>query len=200
MMKVCVAIPMDDTCKTDFTVSLVKMCMHRGKHAQITALATRRNSVIAQSRCQLVEQAREAKADAILMVDSDMTFPSGTLDTLAEADKDIIGANCVARRAPFMSNVIDLEGKRMNRLSTGIEEVAAIGTGVILIKMSVFDRIEKPYFLYDYNDGQWIGEDFYFCTKAAGANIPMHVHHDLSKQIGHIGSISHTIGQVPGGS
>ena len=64
----------------------------------------------------------------------------------------------------------------------GWTQVAACGTGMMLIDMRVFDRLEKPYFddVYkarDHCDLKFT-QDVTFCLKAGGAGVPVYVNWD----------------------
>ena len=62
----------------------------------------------------------------------------------------------------------------------------ALGTGCMLIKMSVFDKIEKPYFYYgDAGQEGLMSEDVYFCDKAHQAGYDVWC--DPTIEVGHVG-------------
>lgn len=62
---------------------------------------------------------------------------------------------------------------------TGLEQVAAVGTGAIAIDTKVFRRLEKPWFAVEYLDtfeiGVGTGEDIYFTRNAAEEGVPVWV-------------------------
>ena len=60
-------------------------------------------------------------------------------------------------------------------------EVDAVGTGVMLIRSSVFKDIGKPYFYYEENRS----EDIMFCQKCREKGIRIYV--DTTIGCGHIG-------------
>jgi hypothetical protein len=71
----------------------------------------------------------------------------------------------------------------------GIGKVDAIGCGVMLIKTSCLKDIPQPYFYFEQLlKGKLLGEDIYFCIKAKDAGVQTWVDHDLSMEIGHVGS------------
>ena len=67
-------------------------------------------------------------------------------------------------------------------------EVLAIGTGVALIKMEVFETIEKPWFKFNIHDEGYMieGEDAWFCAQARKKRFRIWC--DGSLKIGHIGN------------
>ncbi len=57
----------------------------------------------------------------------------------------------------------------------------------MLIRTSVFNALQKPYFNLAAEGDQLRGEDYYFCEKARAAGFEIWCDGDLSTQIGHIG-------------
>jgi hypothetical protein len=74
--------------------------------------------------------------------------------------------------------------------STGIEEVGSIGMGVMLIKRKVFEALTEPWFETPWRNDKrgYVGEDVFFCRKAQAAGFKIYIDHDVSKEIGHIGT------------
>jgi len=72
---------------------------------------------------------------------------------------------------------------------TGLEQVTAVGCGVMMVKREVFENTPKPWFWFHQIPGEkLLGEDVYFCVKAFDAGYETYLDHDLSQQIGHVGS------------
>lgn len=153
-------------------------------------------SILASQRHQLVVEARREAATHILFVDSDMRFPSDAILRLLAAEVRVIGANCPKRKMPVGPTAAnyDSKGRRIPVYSgpdaSGIEQVARVGTGFLLVEMDVFDIVPAPWF-----ETPWIperlafmGEDVAFCWKLSQAKIPLYIDHDLSRQIAHIGA------------
>ncbi len=63
-----------------------------------------------------------------------------------------------------------------------------VPTGCTLVKMSVFDKIEKPYFSFEYTkEGiMKMSQDIYFCKKVNKAGLEVWC--DPTLEVGHIGS------------
>jgi hypothetical protein len=74
--------------------------------------------------------------------------------------------------------------------STGLEEVGSVGTGVMLIKREVFQGMSEPWFdmPWQYDNRGYMGEDVFFCKKAQELGFKVYIDHDVSKEIGHIGT------------
>lgn len=63
---------------------------------------------------------------------------------------------------------------------TGLLEVQATGTGVMLVRRTVIERVPEPWFEF----GSTIGEDYQFCMKAQAAGCRIFC--DLDTRVGHI--------------
>lgn len=153
-------------------------------------------SILASQRHQLVVEARRENATHVLFVDSDMRFPEDALMRLLAAEVRVIGANCPKRKMPTGPTAAnyDSRGRKIpvytNADTHGIEQVARVGTGFLLVEMDVFDIVPAPWF-----ETPWIperlafmGEDVAFCVKLAQKKIPVFIDHDLSREIAHIGA------------
>jgi hypothetical protein len=133
-------------------------------------------------------------AEYILWVDSDMRFPKNTLERLLAHGKQIVGVNAVTRRKPVLPTAINFHQdkeifeKIESRGKKGIEAVTAVGFGVVLTHKSVFDAMPQPWFDVVWGAGGLIGEDVHFCVKALDHGIQTFVDHELSLEIGHIGT------------
>jgi hypothetical protein len=93
---------------------------------------------------------------------------------------------------------IDLEEKTnewvpvSSKGKTGLERVTSIGCGVMLVKRHVFEKIERPWFWFEnLKNHKLLGEDVYFCVKAHDFGFETWVDHDLSNEIGHVGSYTY---------
>lgn len=120
---------------------------------------------IAAGRNRLAKLAKEAKATHLLFVDYDMYFPPEAISKLLKEDKDIIGAAYNKRAEPISSTAVPIEEPAPN---DKLYKCQTIGAGLMLIKMSVFDTLKSPWFLFGYDeDGSMrYGEDTYFCQHA----------------------------------
>ena len=124
-----------------------------------------------------------------------MTFPQDMVGRLLAHDKEIVAANCARRRMPTgpTAQNYDENGKRQAVYtmpeSTGLEEVGSIGTGIMLIKREVFEGMSEPWFDMPWQSTRgYMGEDVFFCKKAQELGYKVYIDHDVSKEIGHIGT------------
>ncbi len=150
---------------------------------------------IASSRNRIVEAAKERKATHLLFVDYDMYFAPNSITRLLEQDKDIIGAaynfranaNQEAKNTAVPITQPDVRHPHPDELPKEPFKCHCMGTGFLLIKMSVFEKMKKPYFMWGYNEEGELtfGEDTWFCQKAIEAGFDVWA--DPTLQIKHIG-------------
>lgn len=159
-MKIFIGIPCNRQIKPKTVESLMEL---QRKHEFKTIVATE-GYTIAENRIYLVAQAKKWGADYILFVDDDMVFPSDTLEKLLSHRKEIIGVNSHSRMLP-LKTTIELYDEG---IPDDVFECKAIGGGVLLVKMEVFEKIDKPFFAFEtYNFGMIkMGEDAWFCRQA----------------------------------
>lgn len=118
----------------------------------------------------------------LLVLDSDHTHPPDIIQRLArhvieDPDRWIIGGLNYRRTAPYSPCILmEYEGKAARPVEwneTGLMEVQSMGTANILIARQVFERLDPPWFINEYNPAIHTtgGYDGYFCNKAREAGI-----------------------------
>ena len=72
------------------------------------------------------------------------------------------------------------------------DDLEEVGAGMLLVRMSVFDTIQAPWFNFRWipEKDDWGGEDGYFCRKAKQNGYKIHL--DTRVGCGHIGSYIYT--------
>lgn len=135
----------------------------------------------------LVKEAKKLGATHLLFVDSDMVFPASTLKTLLSRDKDIIGVEYNKRQFPLQTVTAYMPD--VEKSETEPFKVGVAGTGVMLIKLDIFDnpKMDKNWFSFGRNaEGKnVIGEDGWFCNTARDAGYDVWV--DPSIKVWHAG-------------
>jgi GT2 family glycosyltransferase len=195
--KVAICVPVRDLVTAKFTYSLAMLTKKCGETNKKISIHMNMGSEVAMQRQQLAMEALETDCTHILWLDSDMTFPTHTIQALLSHDTDIVACNYSTRVPPYnpvaFMDVNNLEYRAYD--GTGLHEIAAVGMGCMLVKRNVFETMEAPYFSVIWNDDytNLIGEDFYFCTKAKDAGFSVMLDKDLSKHITHIGTKEFTI-------
>lgn len=193
MTKVKIGVPARDTVMTGFAHALAMMMARSAVAGIEIGLTTSAGTLICDQRNNLAQGTLDEGFDWLLFLDSDMLFPSDTLIRLLERNTPIVSANYTTRRAPAEPVAFKSIGTREKLYtdpdSTGLEECAANGCGVMLIHRSVFEALPKPWFYIPYvpdADGFW-GEDVWFCNQARKHEFDVFVDHDLSKEVLHLG-------------
>lgn len=164
---------------------------------------------ITMARNLSVLKARQKKVDYLLMVDSDMRpdyqasrpFFSSTLEFLFE---HMLSKPCVVAAPycgpppvenvfvfkiatpqsdnPVLSFKLDQFTREEAANRTGFERVGAIATGMCMIDMRVFDKLEPPHFYYEYTDKTESElastEDVTFSRDCAFSGIPVYINWD----------------------
>lgn len=199
-IELAICVPCHGDWKTGFGRSMVAMAQHLmgwrpdpklGIKRFRFRLYTQGTSMLVQSRHSLVVAALKDKCTHILFLDADMTFPQDTAIKLLMRDKKIVGVNATTRSYPTMHIAHDLEGKRVDsRKKHGLQKVQHVGMAVMLINTEVFQKMTPPLFMMEWipDIQAYCGEDVYFCAKAQQAGYDIWIDHDLSHDVGHLGS------------
>lgn len=162
-------------------------------------LAVEVGGYVARNRNDLVNTAQKNGSTHIMFIDNDQTFRPSAIQRLIDNDKDIVCAPYNARPAPGgpLVSVIKLMDEKGNlrtdgshqdfNLGKGLVKVGGSGTGFMLIKLSVFDKLKKPYFVaYEEPDGTHHTEDIEFCVQARKAGFDVWANTTIP--IGHVGT------------
>lgn len=204
--RVLIGIPCHDTIRAETAASLAKLVGYTAAmHLEVVPGMTihmEDGSVLVTQRRKIALTAMEYDYTHILWIDSDQTFPATTLMQLLVHNKPIVAANYVSRRTPARPVALngfgpydEEKGYRPNHVwtnedSSGLEEVQSVGMGAMLTQIEVFRRTPEPWFTFDWMKTGYEGEDIAFCRAAREAGFPTLIDHDLSKQVGHIGSLT----------
>lgn len=194
-MKIMIGIPARDVINASFAHDLAVLvgwhCKNFPEHE--VGISTKLGTLIVNQRQDLAKEAILAGSDYLLFLDADMRFPETTLARLLARDKDIVACNYPTRRVPPKPTAFKSHHPTIRLYtdedSTGCEEVAAVGAGVMLIKVDVFKNMDLPLFdvVWDEYHLNFMGEDLYFCKKAREAGYTVWVDQDLSQKIMHVG-------------
>ena len=142
MQKVIIAIPSSVMVHANFMMSITALAaysMQQGVHVMVV---NKQRTRIEINRYGLVLMAQDQRADYILFVDSDMTFPPDTLTRLLNARTNVIACNCAKRQDPPTETVEMWPGYKKR----GVTPVKRVGMGIMLIDMKVFRRLKPPFF------------------------------------------------------
>lgn len=197
-IKLAVCIPARDQMHTATSYRLWQLRDLLSEYDLESKLFVSPGTLIANQRHELVISAIEWGATHVLFIDSDIEFDPDSVITLLMHDLDCVAA-CYSKRAKPIINtawykIDDWDSwVRINEESTGLVEVEAVALGFFLIKTSVFDIIDDPWFQLGYYAGQYTGEDIEFCRKLKAANITVSLDLDVSKTLKHLGTYGFTV-------
>lgn len=141
----------------------------------------------ARARNLIAQRAITEKADYLLSVDSDVVLPSDALANMLEHGEDIVigfyarrgrfdGTTTVVRKGS-KDHIDALKADEIEKLrEQGVAklDVKAGGMGCALIRTSVFERLDYPYYKFQlYKSGNYLSEDYYFFQQCrnAGMNV-----------------------------
>ncbi len=176
--KVVVALPTKNSVSTRCALSL----FHAAKSAQCEIdMVMQQGCDIVGSRIALVKKAISMNATHILFVDDDMSFIStkgnGVIDQLLSNNKEIVGVPYNWRKLPLRSTAIPADTKVEKQedliidpetLPKELFECRTLGTGLLLIDLSIFEKLPEPWFdfIRRPSGDLEIGEDSFFCLLA----------------------------------
>ena len=154
----------------------------------------------------MVDQVRNLIADwgkrydYTLFVDSDMVLPPDTLQTLLNADKDIVSG--VYRQRIEEEVILELYDEFGQNIpyaelkENEVIEISSCGMGCALVKGEVFRNIPWPHFYYTsaIDHSNTISEDTFFCKKAKEYGHSTFVHTGVI--LNHIGSTHFSVPKI----
>lgn len=156
-------------------------------------------SGIAQNYENLVQKyldATEIHWTHFLSIEDDMGFHPDCLHLLARRNLDIVGANySVNKGSPLRFTASNISQRVITYdASSGVEEVELLCQGFTLVSRRVYESVAKPWFLEGYcnSNGNHVSQDYYFSEKARKAGFKIHVDHDVSKRVWHVGPRNYT--------
>lgn len=196
-IRVAVSVPCGDEVKSGFAYDLACMMAATALVRDDVELKLHflRGTILPKQRDELVFMALEADYTHMLFLDSDMRFPRNTLLHLLARDGYVVGANYTTRRYPVRPVTFANDEDASQRVYTeegaeGVQEVASVGLGCVLIDLDVFRALPRPWFLTPFDEAtrKYIGEDVYFSRRVRSTlGLPILIDHGLSEQISHVG-------------
>ncbi|HEY0411583.1 MAG TPA: hypothetical protein VGD66_00390 [Allosphingosinicella sp.] len=202
-MRIAICVPHEGVVKARFAECLAMLIGYTAslrinyndavERAEITLIFEGRGP-LEYKRSQCVRRSLEWGTDYLLFVDSDQSFPADALVRLMARDLPVIGCNYSTRQEPPRPTAYGFEVEPVyttpaKAAASPVERVAGLGLGFCLVKAPVFDLIEHPLFRTIVNEKGELqqGEDVYFWNRVHQAGLAVHVDHELSLSIGHIG-------------
>jgi hypothetical protein len=183
MLKIAIGIPTNRLIKSKTAQSVMNLVAYT-KNVEFEILVSTRGYNTSENRNWIAAKAVNSGCDYLFFVDDDMILPKDTLERLLEASKDIIGGVYLTKYEVQDYVYELLPGTQPDK---DIFEVAAIGTGAMLIKCDVFRKLPQPWFKYEWNQNGSVkrSHDWIFCEDARNAGYKVWAEPRL--EIGHIG-------------
>lgn len=200
-MKLLVASPSNRDICPSFMVAMMNLHLRlhaigvNGKKCEVIMHLLANSSLLSAARQNALDAAIKENCTHLLMLDDDMVFPSDVVDKLTVHDLDFVAANYVSKGPTGKPTAVGLDGKIYSCGKTGIEEVGWVGLGCCLLKLTdEIKAIPRPHFevMWLEETSSYLGEDYYFCEKLRHNGIKLHVDHDVSQEIGHVGDYKFT--------
>lgn len=148
----------------------------------------------AKSRNIIIEQAILNGCTHILFVDDDMAFRKDSLIKLLSHDKDVVSGLYFGRNFPHQPMIFDKVDEKgrafayfMNGHSNGLVKIAACGFGFCLVKVSVLQKMEKPWVRLGELDAQEWCDDLGFFHRLS--KVTDDIYCDTDVTVGHISTM-----------
>lgn len=202
--KIVIGYPSPERTDFRFNRDLLNIIFHNWLEYELLPANTV-GSRIVLNRNDIVKFAKRWKADYILWIDSDTTFPPHGLKRLMAHDREVVCATTSRRMGEDRSPAAcPLDVKAIQPFQKLIP-MRWVGFPFMLTKMSVFDKIERPYFaepprrLIGVFEGKdplpaeemfydVMPEDEYFCHQLREAGVEILCDMELTMEIGHVGT------------
>lgn len=187
MTAVSVGVPSYDGMKTQTAFALVSAVQCLRETGYDVHLTARQGPYTHWNREGLVEDARSAGTDYLMMIDADLYFPSDGIVRLLRHEKDVVAGLYMMKTLPPVNPIKLSDG---NGGYLGIKKwkpppevfrCAAVPTGFMLIRMAAIRDLPAPLFPCV----QPVGEDVAFCQAVEAAGLEVWC--DPTFKIDHIG-------------
>jgi len=157
-----------------------------------TDLLVVQGAYIQHNRSILAKLAREQGCTHLMYMDHDVVFPGDTIDKLLAHEKPVVGATYNMRGVEPPSTcvvLLDEHGDKTpwEHLPKEPFRCEALPGGAMLVRMDVFDKIDRPWFAIQEDEtGELsMSEDVWFCNRVRAAG--MEIWCDPTIPTGHIG-------------
>ncbi len=192
-IKLSILVPTRDTVHSQFSYCLAQLYKTTSELGIETFLFYDSSTILLNQRERLLEQAKKVNSDYVLWIDSDMMFPSTTAVRLLEHNKDIVACNYTKRTKPLKTvaytNLNDWNSWLPMEPQDELVKVEGVGMGCMLMKLDIFEKIQKPYFEFRYKEDtqDYFGEDFILLGKLREQGYDVYIDTVLSMDIKHLG-------------
>lgn len=181
-----VAIPAYGSMPYEFLRSLMAFEVEHTMDASIRLLPG--DSLVSRARNTLTAEFLKTDCTHLLFIDSDLVFDAKQVQRLLDHDLDVVGGCYPKKQQGPLEWVCNIRPGVETPTSDGLQEVRYIGTGFMMVKRAVFERMmaAHPEIAYrpdprptetewdfwavgPYQDAQgfrrYLSEDWYFCQR-----------------------------------
>ena len=174
--------------KQDITAALVpKLIKYHELGADVNIIVS--SPLVDYARNKCVQMFLKTKKKYLLFIDSDNVPDVDAPQRLLKHKKPIVGGlyNCLMTSRTGQNTLVPsafalmVAGRPLTdavtvKPNTGMQKVAMVATGCLLIHRKVFEQMPEPWFTYEWLDARhdaYNGEDVYFCIEAGKRGIEM---------------------------
>jgi len=192
--KLAVLVPCRDMLHSAFSKCLIELVKLNTMNNIDTHVVYDASTVLLTQRERLALEAQNIGAEYMLWLDSDMVFPATTAMRLMAHNEDVVAANYIRRQLPAKGVAYEKIGDWQNPLAfepqDNLVPVEGIGMGCMLMKTSILQEIEQPWFEFKWapESNDHLGEDMIFCQKMANKGHAVKVDTVLSMELRHLGT------------
>ena len=169
-MKILIAVPTFETIQPEVFKAIYNLQSEHELHFDFM-----RGYDCAVARNNIAKIVLAQGFDYVLMVDSDTIVPPDALDVMLDPPVDVVLGFCPRKNTKDGKTAIIKPGSTSYHDSFYYSElpdhrikVKGGGFACALVKATVFNELDYPYFQYVTNeDCSTLSEDFYFCQQAA---------------------------------
>lgn len=188
---VAICVPTNGMVHANFAYCLVDAVRFTESEGISVSVVMHEGTVLSNQRQQIAAEAiLEHRADHLMWLDSDMTFPADTILRLLSRRKDVVCAAYSKRVEPFIPTAFtDIDPVVPVAISGKLRRVKYAGMGCMLVNTDVMHRLTTPWFplIWHEPSQSWHGEDMGFCDLLDAQGIPVWCDIPLSLDLGHIG-------------
>lgn len=193
-LKLSILVPTRDMVHSQFAYCLTQLYNLTKESGIDTYLFFDSSTILLNQRNNLIKSAKEINSDYVLWLDSDMMFPPTAALRLLEHNKDIVACNYMKRSKPLKTvaytDLTNWDSWVPMEIQDELVKVEGVGMGCMLMKLDMFDKIEKPYFEFVYKEDSedHYGEDFVLLGKLRKLGYEVFIDTYLSMMIKHVGN------------
>lgn len=150
---------------------------------------------------------RDPELQWLFLMNDDHIYPPDTLMRLLEHDVDAVSGLYTERIVPFGPVLFDRVGDDQGHVmrlelptapGPSLVPIVACGDGVMLVRRSVFELIDDPWWTFGEIERDRTDHDVAFCTRLREAGIKIFA--DLSVVVDHVTAMALRPSQLPDGS